>query len=103
MAFGRLLTAMVTPLRDDLSVDYAGVERLVEHLVATGTEGLVVTGTTGESPTLTTAEKVELYRVVRSAAAGRASVMAGTGNYKTAEWIELAGAAEQIGGAGCRL
>jgi 4-hydroxy-tetrahydrodipicolinate synthase len=94
---------MVTPLRDDLSVDYAGVERLVEHLIGTGTEGLVVTGTTGESPTLTSQEKLELYRVVLRSAAGRASVIAGTGNYNTAESIELTREAERIGVDGCML
>jgi 4-hydroxy-tetrahydrodipicolinate synthase len=97
MPFGRLLTAMVTPMRDDLSVDYAAVEPLVDHLVATGSESLVVTGTTGESPTLTAQEKLELYRVARSAAAGRASIIAGTGNYNTAESVALTREAEKAG------
>jgi len=103
MPFGRLLTAMVTPMREDLSVDFPAVERLVEHLVATGSEGLVVTGTTGESPTLTTREKVELYRAVKAAAGGRASVIAGTGNYNTAESVELTREAERAGVDGCML
>ncbi len=103
MAFGRLLTAMVTPMRDDLSVDHAAVERLVEHLIATGSEGLVVTGTTGESPTLSEREKLELYRVVKTAAAGRAAVIAGTGNYNTADSIELTREAERIGVDACML
>jgi len=103
MNFGRLLTAMVTPMRDDLSVDLPAVERLVEHLTSTGTEGIVVTGTTGESPTLTRDEKLELYRAVKSAAGGRAKVVAGTGNYNTAESIELTREAERIGVDGCML
>jgi 4-hydroxy-tetrahydrodipicolinate synthase len=90
-------------MREDLSVDYAGVERLVDHLIGTGSEGLVVTGTTGESPTLTAAEKLELYRVVKTAAGGRASVIAGTGNYSTAESMELTREAERIGVDGCML
>src|SRR5438874_1527193 len=81
MSFGRVLTAMVTPMRDDLSIDFPMVERLVAHLIETGSEGIVVTGTTGESPTLTTREKLDLYRAVRDAAGQRAKVIAGTGNY----------------------
>ena len=75
----------------------SAAERLVQHLVDTGTQGIVVSGTTGESPTLTTAEKLELFRVVKRAAAGKAAVVAGTGNYCTAESIELSREAEQIG------
>src|SRR5688500_3102111 len=97
MPWGRLLTAMVTPRPEDLSVDDAAVEPLVDHLIRTGSEGLVVSGTTGESPTLTTEEKLELFRVVRSAAGGRASVIAGTGNYSTSESVELTREAERIG------
>lgn len=103
MPFGRLLTAMVTPMREDLSIDYATTERLVDHLIGTGSEGVVVTGTTGESPTLTAAEKLELYRVVRAAAGGRAKVIAGTGNYSTAESVELTREGERLGVDGCML
>ncbi len=39
--FGRLLTAMVTPFKDDLSIDWAGVEKLANHLVETGHDGIV--------------------------------------------------------------
>lgn len=97
MELGRLLTAMVTPFDEDLNVDYAAVERLVDHLIRTGSQGIVVSGTTGESPTLTREEKLELYRVVKQAAAGKAAVVAGTGNYCTAESIELSREAEKIG------
>lgn len=103
MPFGRLLTAMVTPMREDLSVDYAAVEPLVDHLIATGSDGLVVSGTTGESPTLTREEKIELFRVVKAAAGRRASVIAGTGNYSTDESIDLTREAERIGVDGCML
>jgi len=50
--FGRLVTAMVTPFNDQLQVDYDKTELLIDHLVATGSEGIVISGTTGESPTL---------------------------------------------------
>ena len=44
--FGRLITAMVTPFKEDLSVDWAGVEKLAAHLVSTGHDAIVVSGTT---------------------------------------------------------
>src|SRR4051812_9219969 len=95
--FGRLLTAMVTPFHDDLTVDLDGAARLARHLVETGSDGIVVTGTTGEVPTLSFEEKLELYKVVRHAVAGKASVIAGTGNYSTQESIHVTRAAEKVG------
>ena len=53
MNFGRLLTAMVTPFDEQGEIDYSRTSALIEHLIATGTDGLVVAGTTGESPPLT--------------------------------------------------
>lgn len=97
MELGRLLTAMVTPFNADLEVDYAAAERLAQHLIDNGSDGLVVCGTTGESPTLSEAEKLELFRVVKRVAAGKAAVIAGTGNYCTASSMELTRKAEQIG------
>jgi 4-hydroxy-tetrahydrodipicolinate synthase len=85
---------MVTPFDENGQVNYAEAERLVEHLIQTGSEGIVVAGTTGESPTLSHKEKLELFRVVKQAAAGRAKVIAGTGNYNTAESVELTKEAE---------
>ena len=48
---GEILTAIVTPFREDGSVDYDRFRELARHLVDNGSDGLVVTGTTGESPT----------------------------------------------------
>ncbi len=95
--FGRLLTAMVTPFREDLSVDWEGAARLARHLADTGSDGIVVTGTTGEVPTLTFEEKIELYKIVKGAVQGQAAVIAGTGNYSTEESIHLSRAAERAG------
>ena len=72
MDFGRLITAMVTPMHDDGRLDLDAAAALTDHLIATGSESIVVAGTTGESPTLTTEEKLALFRTVRDAAAGRA-------------------------------
>ncbi len=50
--FGRLITAMVTPMDRNLAVDYGKAAELARRLVDSGSDGLVVCGTTGESPTL---------------------------------------------------
>ena len=94
---GRLLTAMVTPFDAKGNVDYAQAKRLARALLDSGSDGLVVTGTTGEAPTLTKEEKVKLWAEVKSAAAGRGAVVAGSGNYCTAESIELTHEAEAVG------
>ncbi|GBC98649.1 4-hydroxy-tetrahydrodipicolinate synthase [bacterium HR17] len=102
-SLGKVITAMVTPFDDDGRINFAEVERLTEHLIQTGSDGIVVAGTTGESPTLSHREKLDLFRVVKQAAAGRAKVIAGTGNYNTAESRELTKEAEQIGVDGVLL
>lgn len=95
--FGRLITAMVTPMRADYTVDYDRAAELAERLVQAGNDGLVVSGTTGESPTLTEDEKLQLFRTVVAAVGGRARVVAGTGNYSTAESIALTRRAAETG------
>ena len=103
MDFGRLLTAMVTPFHPDGSVNHEAAAQVARHLVDAGNDGVVVCGTTGESPTLTTEEKLALFRTVVQTVGERAVVVAGTGNYCTAESIELTREAERIGvhGAMC--
>ena len=88
--FGRLLTAMVTPFKQDGSIDFAGVERLAHHLVDNGHDGIVVNGTTGEAPTTTDEEKDEIIKVVIAAVGDRATIVAGAGNNETAHSVELA-------------
>ena len=94
---GRVLTAMVTPFDDRGEVDYAQAKRLAQALVASGTEGLVVTGTTGESPTLSNDEKLRMYTAVKEAVGDRATVIAGTTTYNTAESIHLTKEADRLG------
>ena len=52
LASAHLITAMVTPFDDQQHIDFHRLEQLIEHLLATGTDGLLVGGTTGEGPTL---------------------------------------------------
>ena len=103
LTFGRLVTAMVTPFDQDLNIDLAQTEKLVEHLITTGTEAIVVAGTTGESPTLTTEEKILLFEKVVEYARGRVKVIAGTGTNSTKSTIELTKKAEALGVDGAML
>ncbi|AGL01316.1 4-hydroxy-tetrahydrodipicolinate synthase [Desulfoscipio gibsoniae] len=101
--FGRVLTAMVTPFKKDLTIDFDQVKKLARHLVQSGSDGLVVSGTTGESPTLTKDEKVELFRVVVEEVGGDAVVIAGTGSNDTSASVELTQTAEKVGVDGVML
>src|SRR6266700_977665 len=62
---GNVLTAIVTPFRDDDSIDFDAFQRLAGHLVENGSDGIVVAGTTGESPNLTDEERLDLVRALR--------------------------------------
>ncbi len=101
--FGSLMTAMVTPFRDDHAVDFDGAQRLASHLLDAGSDAIVVAGSTGESPTLTHKEKAELFRVVGEVTHGRGRLICGTGTYSTAETLELTQAAEDVGADGLLL
>lgn len=100
---GRVLTAMATPFDRDGGLDTAQAGRLARALLDSGSDGLVVSGTTGESPTLTLKEKWKLFAAVKQAVGGRGAVIAGTGNYSTAESIELTQEAERLGVDGVLL
>ncbi|MGZ5351083.1 MAG: 4-hydroxy-tetrahydrodipicolinate synthase [Actinomycetota bacterium] len=92
--FGSVVTAMVTPFRDDHAVDLDGARSLASWLIDNGSDAIVVAGSTGESPTLTHKEKSELFRAVGDAIRGRGKLICGVGTYSTAETLELTQAAE---------
>jgi 4-hydroxy-tetrahydrodipicolinate synthase len=94
---GEVLTAIVTPFRDDGALDLDAFRRLARHLVDNGSDGLVVTGTTGESPTLTDEERFELYAAAIDEVGDRATVVAGTGTYSTAHSVHLTERAHELG------
>ena len=96
------IVALVTPMQEDGSVDYAALRRLIDWHVAEGTNCLGVVGTTGESPTVSVEEHCEIIRVTVEHAAGRVPVMAGAGANATAEAIELTRFAQAVG-ADCTL
>ena len=99
----RVLTAMVTPFAEDLSVDYPKARALARRLVQNGSDGLVVSGTTGESPTLSHDEKLKLFEAVLDEVGDEAVVFAGTGTNDTRASIEMTRDAERVGVHGAML
>lgn len=95
--FGEVITAMLTPFDRAGDLDIKGARSLAVHLVDNGSDGLVLCGTTGESPTLSHAEKLDLITNVLEEVGDRATVIAGTGTYNTAETIELTKEAAGLG------
>ncbi len=98
--FGSVITAMATPFDNDGGLDLARAEELANWLLDHGSDGLVVAGSTGEGATLSDQEKVDLWRTVAHAVAGRTpkpAVIAGTGTYDTAHSIHLTKEAAAVG------
>ena len=77
---GEIITAMITPMDKDRKVDYKALEKLVNHLIETGSDAILVAGTTGESPTLTHDEEVEIFKFVKKAANNRCKLIMGAGS-----------------------
>lgn len=99
--FGRLLTAMVTPMSADGEVDVARAAELAARLVdEQHNDAVLVNGTTGESPTTSDAEKSALVRAVVEAVGDRAQVVAGVGTNDTPHTLELARQAADAGADG---
>ncbi|MCO5966800.1 4-hydroxy-tetrahydrodipicolinate synthase [Actinoallomurus soli] len=99
--FGRMLTAMVTPMAADGTIDYDGAARLAAYLVdEQRNDGLVISGTTGESPTTSDEEDERLLRTVLEAVGDRATIVAGVGTNHTEHTLRLARQAEQAGAHG---
>ncbi len=94
---GEVLTAVVTPLNEDGSVNFERFRDLCAYLVDSGSDGVVVAGTTGESPTLSDDERVELFAAAVDAVGERATVIAGTGTYSTAHSVHLTERAHAVG------
>ena len=95
--FGRVMTAMITPFDDNLQLDLAAVDRVVDHLLSSGTTTIVVAGTTGESPTLEADEKKLLLTQVVKRANGRAKIIMGTGSNSTANSVKATAVAQELG------
>ena len=95
--FSGLGVALVTPFRPNGAIDYAGLEKLIEHQIAGGVDYVVSMGTTGESVTLTKAEKFELLAQTIGFVRNRVPVVLGVGGSNTAEVIEALNSFEMDG------
>lgn len=96
--FGNLITAMATPFSGDgLKVDFSGLERLVEHLIQTGSTALLIAGTTGENPTLAYQEEQEIIKFTIKQVANRIPVIVGIGSNCTQSAVNAAAFAESVG------
>jgi 4-hydroxy-tetrahydrodipicolinate synthase len=96
--YGKILIPMVTPFKEDQSVDYEKAKQLARYL-AEKKKGdcLILSGTTGEFHTMTFDERVKLFEVVKEAVGTRIPLMAGVGCASTIETIRLAKKAEELG------
>ncbi|HEM6386245.1 TPA: 4-hydroxy-tetrahydrodipicolinate synthase [Streptococcus suis] len=94
----KIITAMITPFKEDGAINYDVLPELVEHLLAHHTEGILLAGTTAESPTLTHAEELELFAAVQKNVNGRVPLIAGIGTNDTRDSIEFAKEVAAFGG-----
>ena len=101
--FGQVLVALVTPMTPEGEVDWAATEKHLDYVISNGADGVVVTGTTGETSTLTDAEKLQLVKVGKSVASGRAKIITGGGSNETAHAIQLYKASEVAGADGVMI
>ncbi|MEJ7804843.1 MAG: 4-hydroxy-tetrahydrodipicolinate synthase [Telluria sp.] len=91
------IVAIVTPMHADGSLDYPGLQKLIDWHIAEGTDSIVIVGTTGESATVSVAEHCELIRFTVEHAKGRIPIIAGTGGNSTVEAIKLTECAKESG------
>ncbi|KAA8389559.1 4-hydroxy-tetrahydrodipicolinate synthase [Acetobacter tropicalis] len=91
------ITALITPMNRDGSLDFTSFENLVNWQIEEGTSALCAMGTTGESPTLSHAEHHAVVERTIKVSGGRVPVIAGAGSNSTSEAVDLAKHAEQAG------
>ena len=94
---GEIITAMITPFKEDLSVDYVALEKLVNHLIENGTDAILVAGTTGETPTLSHEEEREIFLFVKKIVNGRVKIVLGAGSNSTETAVESSIKAKELG------
>ncbi len=94
---GEVITAMITPFKEDLSVDYNALERLVNHLIETGSDAILVAGTTGETPTLSHDEEAEIFSFVKKVVNSRVKIIMGAGSNSTETAVSSSLKAKELG------
>jgi 4-hydroxy-tetrahydrodipicolinate synthase len=98
--FTGLGTALITPFRNDGSLDEPAIRRLARRQIEAGVHFLSPCGTTGEAPTLTEQEKVRVVELVAAEANGEVPVLAGAGGYDTREVVHMVRRMEEAGANG---
>ncbi len=94
---GEVITAMVTPFNEDLTIDYKSLEKLVNHLIDTGSDAILVAGTTGETPTLSHEEEYEIFSFVKKIVKGRVKLIMGAGSNSTQTATDSSKKAQELG------
>ena len=89
--------AIVTPFKEDLSIDYDLFEKHIDFLAENKADALIIAGTTGEAPSLSFEEKMELVAVAKKKSSGGLKIIAGAGANTTKEVLKLCGGYEKIG------
>lgn len=97
---GTVLTAMVTPMNEDGTLDIDAAVKVANYLIDHGSDGLVISGTTGEAPTTHAPEKYELTTALVEAVGDRAFIVAGAGSNDTAHAVMMTEQAQQCGAHG---
>ena len=95
--FTGMATAIVTPMKNDGSIDYEAMGRFIDFQIENGINALVVMGTTGENATLEPEEQKEVIAFTVKKTAGRVPVIAGTGTNNTAHVLENTKNACEVG------
>ena len=93
----RLITAMITPFKENGEVDFKIAQKLALGLSQSGSDGILIGGTTGESPTLIEEEKLKLFSEVKKAVGQDITVIAGTTDNDTKSSVELSLKAQDNG------
>ncbi len=101
--FKGVYTAIITPFKQDGSVDEECLKKLIDFNIENGVSGIVPCGTTGESPTLNHDEHDRVIKLTVDHVNKRVPVIAGTGSNSTAEAIRLTNHAEEAGADACLL
>lgn len=94
---GEVITAMVTPFDKNSNIDYPALEKLINHLIETGSDAILVAGSTGESSTLSHDEEIELFKFVKEKVNGRVKLIMGAGSNSTETAVKMTKNAEELG------
>lgn len=103
MIFKGVATALATPFKEDLTIDYEAYEKLLAYQVENKVDGLVVCGTTAEAATMDKKEKLDLINFTIEKVGGRLPIIVGTGSNNTNEAAEFSKEVSEIDGVDALL